>query len=573
MMRATMNRHRAVVLRRRAAAVLRGVPVIALLLAALASPARAAERIEPPAGMGTYLMVLREPGTPGPAGRVAHVLAEPDIKALGGTVLETHGHRRLIELPLAKVRDLRANEAVLYLQAIGSTESEDVAPGRPAPATQLSDVAASSVSPWTTGTYVYDGSGNIQQIGAELYRYDSAGRLIKASTSHGAETYKYDAFGNQVEHTTGSVTVSTPASTSTNRLTGRTYDAVGNVTAGGAGTAYSYDATGMLVTMKDVTATTRRMIYTADDERIAVATPDRVNYRIRDFNGQVLSELEGGRQGGAAEWKRDFLYAQGALVAGEHQAYNGEDGVRHYHLDHLGSVRLITRGTDGMKIAETDYWPFGTEATDRTQELATLGTAYAPADPRKFTGHERDVLGYEDVNDANYLDYMHARYYDAGVGRFLSVDPKYDEDVQFRPQKWNRYSYAANNPIRYIDPDGRGIYDFIEGAANGWSSSNLGNINRVSPRNLDYKRGQMVGDAAAAIQGFYELAVGAQAVIGGGGATLLTTGAASPVSVPVAAGGVVVAAHGGVVAAAALNNLASANRGSSSGSGDAPTAR
>lgn len=35
-------------------------------------------------------------------------------------------------------------------------------------------------------------------------------------------------------------------------------------------------------------------------------------------------------------------------------------------------------------------------------------------------------------------------------------------------------SLAANNPTRYVDPDGRRIDDFIEGAANGWSSSNPG---------------------------------------------------------------------------------------------------
>ncbi|MGN6186977.1 MAG: RHS repeat-associated core domain-containing protein [Thermoanaerobaculia bacterium] len=50
-------------------------------------------------------------------------------------------------------------------------------------------------------------------------------------------------------------------------------------------------------------------------------------------------------------------------------------------------------------------------------------------------------------------DYMHARYYDQGTGRFLSVDPGgWDE---YRPQTWNRYVYAENNPILKVDPDGR----------------------------------------------------------------------------------------------------------------------
>ena len=42
---------------------------------------------------------------------------------------------------------------------------------------------------------------------------------------------------------------------------------------------------------------------------------------------------------------------------------------------------------------------------------------------------------------------MQQRYYDPQIGRFLSVDPI---DSSF-----NRYSYAANNPYGFVDPDGR----------------------------------------------------------------------------------------------------------------------
>ncbi len=42
---------------------------------------------------------------------------------------------------------------------------------------------------------------------------------------------------------------------------------------------------------------------------------------------------------------------------------------------------------------------------------------------------------------------MQQRYYDPQVGRFLSVDPAASE--------FNRYDYAADNPYRFTDPDGR----------------------------------------------------------------------------------------------------------------------
>ncbi len=48
---------------------------------------------------------------------------------------------------------------------------------------------------------------------------------------------------------------------------------------------------------------------------------------------------------------------------------------------------------------------------------------------------------------------MQARYYDPSSARFLSADPK--TLVPGAPTQFARYSYANNNPIANIDPDGR----------------------------------------------------------------------------------------------------------------------
>jgi len=56
-------------------------------------------------------------------------------------------------------------------------------------------------------------------------------------------------------------------------------------------------------------------------------------------------------------------------------------------------------------------------------------------------------------DSATGLTYMQQRYYDPVIGRFLSVDP-----VTAYPKpgaNFNRYWYAANNPYRFKDPDGR----------------------------------------------------------------------------------------------------------------------
>src|SRR5262249_60481651 len=49
--------------------------------------------------------------------------------------------------------------------------------------------------------------------------------------------------------------------------------------------------------------------------------------------------------------------------------------------------------------------------------------------------------------------YDHARTHVGALGRFLSADSS-----STRPElvaTWNRYLYAADNPIRFLDPDGR----------------------------------------------------------------------------------------------------------------------
>jgi RHS repeat-associated protein len=89
------------------------------------------------------------------------------------------------------------------------------------------------------------------------------------------------------------------------------------------------------------------------------------------------------------------------------------------------------------------------EVTSMRQEVAQ---GFDREEPKKFTGHERDFSGGTDTENTNYLDYMHARYYAPTTGRFLSPDPA--DAIQRFPQSWNRYAYARNNPLKYIDPTG-----------------------------------------------------------------------------------------------------------------------
>ena len=49
-----------------------------------------------------------------------------------------------------------------------------------------------------------------------------------------------------------------------------------------------------------------------------------------------------------------------------------------------------------------------------------------------------------------------ARYYSAGLSRFLSVDPGDDTDLD-DPQSWNKYAYIKNNPLKFFDDTGEAV--------------------------------------------------------------------------------------------------------------------
>lgn len=102
----------------------------------------------------------------------------------------------------------------------------------------------------------------------------------------------------------------------------------------------------------------------------------------------------------------------------------------YYHTDHLCSTRLVTT-ENGVVAEEIAYEPFG-------GEIGTFEERYT------YNGKELDETG---------LYYYGARYYDPPEGRFLTRD-KLEPDYR-NPQSLNRYSYCRNNPLLYVDPDGR----------------------------------------------------------------------------------------------------------------------
>jgi len=232
-----------------------------------------------------------------------------------------------------------------------------------------------------------------------------------------------------------------PVDPATNRLSAATYDDAGNMTARSSNpddSVYTWDSAG---TMRSLTETNRELhfLYTADDERIAVASRSNVStgftttWTPRGFSNQVLRTLVDDNSSGTHvwSWSGDEIWRGSSLVADVTPA-----GTRHFILDHLASPRLVTDMSSSANPLTNDFSPFGSGGT-------------TGSGPLQFTGHERDFGN----DNQRTLDYMHARYYSAAAGRFLSVDPVLG-DARV-PQSWNRYAYVLNNPTNHSDPTGK----------------------------------------------------------------------------------------------------------------------
>ena len=117
--------------------------------------------------------------------------------------------------------------------------------------------------------------------------------------------------------------------------------------------------------------------------------------------------------------------------------YN-EKGQRYQYDNHLGSACLELDGL-GHIISYEEYHPFGTTSyrSGRSETEVSLKRY-------KYNGKERD--------EETGLYMYGMRYYAAWLCRFISTDPLKEKYPDISP-----YAYCANNPVKYIDPDGRKI--------------------------------------------------------------------------------------------------------------------
>ena len=112
-----------------------------------------------------------------------------------------------------------------------------------------------------------------------------------------------------------------------------------------------------------------------------------------------------------------------------------EGGAYHFYIDdHLGNNVGVAKG-DGTLVQKTHYYPFGMSFADGDG---------SHLQPYKFGDKELDRS-----HGLNMYDFS-ARHYMPDIPRFTTIDPMAEKYYSISP-----YAYCLNNPLKYIDPDGK----------------------------------------------------------------------------------------------------------------------
>ena len=200
-----------------------------------------------------------------------------------------------------------------------------------------------------------------------------------------------------------------------NHLIGFSYDAAGNMLSDGAND-YTYDSENRIQSAAGVS-------YTYDGDGNRVMKSSGTLY----WGAGPLAESDA-----SGNVQHEYIFMGSQRIA---RLDLPSASVHYFLTDHLGSTSAVASAI-GVVEDDSDYFPWGGEMP----VLANVPNSY------KFTGKERD--------SEDGLDDLGARYYGNSRRRLMTPD-EFSKDAHVNdPQSWNRYAYARNNPLRYVDPTG-----------------------------------------------------------------------------------------------------------------------
>jgi RHS repeat-associated protein len=317
---------------------------------------------------------------------------------------------------------------------------------------------------FNTSTGAVDTSKNNGQLGKinstigttaqwnQGFSYDALGRLSNVveyqgsgiSTQTYTQGYGYDRYGNRTQ--SANATLGLPALSSSdydttnnnNRFVSSvaSYDAAGNITTDGKfrSLTYTYDANGRQKSSSNGTWT-QTQVYDSAGQRVQTTVGSTTRTMVYDVFGQTVAEYLG------STLERENIYRGGALLA-VYEA--GASALRYVLTDVQGSARAMLNSSAAV-IARHDYLPYGEEiAAGIGLRIGGQGFGATDTNRQKYGLTERD--------DTSGLDHTWWRKYENRSGRWTSPDPI--RGTLGAPQSFNAYTYAANDPVNFVDPMG-----------------------------------------------------------------------------------------------------------------------
>ncbi|MEU8264550.1 polymorphic toxin-type HINT domain-containing protein [Micromonospora sp. NPDC048999] len=223
-------------------------------------------------------------------------------------------------------------------------------------------------------------------------------------------------------------------------------NAVRTVTTGSRVDHYDWDATGNL-TYRRVNGDTETLTWNPQGKLTEINGPGGKTRMIYDVDGNRIARID--PDGGAA-----------VFVSGHEVSVVGQDTVATRYYDHAGDTvasRAASTATGAKDVIwlgsdqhESAQWAVNSVTRVETVKYSDpYGSPRAGGTAGAWPSGQRGFVG--GIEDPTGLMLLGARFYDAALGAFISVDPETDEDD---PQRMHPFAYANNNPITFADPDG-----------------------------------------------------------------------------------------------------------------------